>query len=271
MNHRTSRSIFLREALRCYEEADSGALMGLCSDVQGDFVEELSASDNDCLNEMAARIRKAHGEKLQNQRLSLSKSPLPDISQIVADYLQRLSAQGQRVMVDAVHKVLAQPLPNGPAAREDGELEALDAQYAQELVDLLPGVVAKAASLQELEIDRVPKPSVRRYFHEAHRCYFFGLNRACATLCRAILECAFKEVLGSNNRPTELLDLARERSFLDQERLDAADRIFNAGDSAVHHEHIFERNYSDADVEMILLNTRKILEDLYSRSARAGA
>jgi len=81
------------------------------------------------------------------------------------------------------------------------------------------------------DIQRIPKPSVQRYFDEAHRCYFFGLNRACITLCRAILEAALKELLGPNHRPHELLDLAGEpylngEPLLDEERHQAARRIF---------------------------------------------
>jgi len=166
-------------------------------------------------------------------------------------------------MVEAFRKVQSSPTESRPSDNE--ELDALDARYAQELVDLISRVVAKASSLQELQIGRIPKPSVQRYFDEAHRAYFFGLNKACVTLCRAILEAALKEVLGANNRPYELLNLAEERGTLDDERLNAAQRVFSAGNSAVHHEHIFDRSYSDADVEAMLLDTRKILEDLYSR------
>jgi hypothetical protein len=81
-------------------------------------------------------------------------------------------------------------------------------RYSQELIELLPNIVAKASALQELALGEIPNKSVQRYYREAHSCYFYGLNRACAVLCRAILEAALKEILGPSHRTHELIELA---------------------------------------------------------------
>jgi hypothetical protein len=152
----------------------------------------------------------------------------------------------------------------------------LDMRYSQELIELLPNIVAKASALQELALGEIPNKSVQRYYREAHSCYFYGLNRACAVLCRAILEAALKEILGPSHRTHELIELAgmprpNGKPLLDEERLEATERICNAGDSAVHHEHIFDKNYPDSAVEQLLLDMRKILEDVYAGSDGANA
>ena len=192
---------------------------------------------------------------------------------ILDEQLDKLSQEGLKVTLKAFSAVLSHRRERTAADVDNAEFEALDATYAQMLLDLLPGIVNKAPSLQELAISRIPNPTVRRYFDEAHRCYLFRLNRACVALCRAILEAALKEIFGPNHRTNELLDLAGEprqdgRPLLDAERLIAMEAIFSAGDSAVHHEHIFDKRYSDSHIEQFLLDMRKILEDLYSLSPR---
>ena len=88
-------------------------------------------------------------------------------------------------------------------------------------------------------------------------------------LCRAILEAALKEKLGTNNLWQELIDKAGQprddgTPLLDGERIEAAKKVYRAGNLAVHDEARFEIRYQDAAVEALLLDMRKILEDLYS-------
>ncbi len=262
----TQRFRFLSGCLRCFESGDSLELLNLANDFSMDTwdnkVAQLTEEDNQVWNDMVAELRDARGQELHDQRVSLGQRPSPDRVEIILKHRSRLSSEGRKVMDDALREVAASRESAPPPA--DDELAALDARYARELVNLIPEVVLKASTLQDLEIQRVPRPTVLRYFDEAHKCYFFGLNRACVTLCRAMLEAALKELLGSNNLPNELLDLARERAILDGERVNAAQRVFSAGNSAVHREDFFNQRYSDSDVEDILLHTRKILEDLYS-------
>ncbi len=37
------------------------------------------------------------------------------------------------------------------------------------------------------------RAEIKQYFEEAHQCYLYGFNIACAVLCRSILESAFIE------------------------------------------------------------------------------
>jgi len=106
-------------------------------------------------------------------------------------------------------------------------------------------------------------------FEKAHSCYFYGLNRAVAVLCRAILETALKEKLGADNLWNELIEIAGQAAeggtpLLDHERIEAAKKVYRAGNLAVHDEEQFDVRYRDVAVEALLLDMRKILEDLYS-------
>jgi hypothetical protein len=95
------------------------------------------------------------------------------MAKIMVEHLERLSPEGREIMLKALREALLHSKEHDRTVSENAELEALEARYARELVELIPRVVAKASSLQGLEIQRIPKPSVQRYFDEA-RCYFFG-------------------------------------------------------------------------------------------------
>ncbi len=113
MAPRTPRSKFLSEALRSYETSDSQALLDLANDFLSDTaaeeVESLSAKDNEILNNMAAKLREAHGEKLNSRRLLLSSRRLPDMPKIMMDHLGHLSPEGRQKMVQAYIEVLSRP------------------------------------------------------------------------------------------------------------------------------------------------------------------
>jgi hypothetical protein len=262
----TSRSSFLSQALRCYETRDWLSLSNLANDTEiemwSEEDESLSREDNQILNEMAARLREAHGKLLNNQRLSLSPQPATDLVRIVRDHFGRLSPRGQNAMRQRHRETRTSPRTTDQAASEHDELEALDARYARELVHMIPRAVAKASLLQRLEIEQIPYAAVQRYFTEAHRCYLLGLNTACVAVCRAILEAALKDKLGPQNSFDDLLD--ESEGILDAERLLWANRVRSAGNLALHNQDKFQGKYSDTGVEEILLNTRKIIEDLYS-------
>ncbi len=134
-------------------------------------------------------------------------------------------------------------------------------------------MVSSASRLQKLELQRIPKPNVQRYFEEAHRCYLYGFKVACAVLCRAILESALKETVDPNGElgPTErgeshILKMIRKASFY--ERLpdplpEWAEVVKKAGDRAVHDVEAFKREYPATTLEDILFKARKVVESLY--------
>jgi hypothetical protein len=277
MSTETPRSRFLREMLRHYETGNALAMMDLANEFSiestTDETEGLSDNDNRILGEMNAKVVEIQGDALIASRVNVGKPPRThesDLAYIVVDHVKRLSVEAQKAIIRKMLDGLKSS-PECPASGADTGLNALESRYARELIDLLPNIVAKASSLKEMTITRIPKQSVQRYFREAHYCYFYGLNRACAVLCRAILETSLKEILGPRNTWSELIELAATQQsdgapLLDRERIEAAERIYRAGNSAVHQEHIFDQSYRDDAVEELLLDMRKVLEDLYTGS-----
>src|SRR5208283_5379472 len=79
--------------------------------------------------------------------------------------------------------------------------DSIDSFFTQELLEKVPQAVSRAASLGQMSLERVPDKELRHYFGEAHSCFLYGLNVACAVLCRAILESA----LESTCDPTQIL------------------------------------------------------------------
>jgi hypothetical protein len=94
-------------------------------------------------------------------------------------------------------------------------------------------------------------------------------------MCRAILEDALREIVdphgvieqqvkGSDSYIMELVREAERRDILSDDRPDWAHRIRRAGNLAVHDLKRFKLEFPDNKFEELLLNTRKILEDLYA-------
>ncbi|MGH9432354.1 MAG: hypothetical protein ACRD3T_12515 [Terriglobia bacterium] len=156
----------------------------------------------------------------------------------------------------------------------------LEQHFANELVRKLPKIVERVASLDEIgdeEIDKELVPDhVKTYWEEAHRCYLYGFNVACAVLCRAILESSLK----ANADPEGAIErsLPKGRSYF-KELVESAkplrdgvqgkdDRpcaldIKDAGDWAIHDIQRFNQTYGGQRLHEVLANTRKVLLDLY--------
>jgi hypothetical protein len=183
----------------------------------------------------------------------------------------------------------------GPDWRAMGEpsptqgAEDLDALYSSELVGKLDRIVERATSLHPHKADasQIRDPGTRAYFQEAHRCYLYGFNAACAVMCRAILESALKAKVDPNGsiewelRKTKLeakgkmetrspgkeesLFLALiEKSGLEPSLKDGAKQVKRCGDFAIHNYERFQREYqSQGLVEEYLAVTRDVLANLY--------
>jgi hypothetical protein len=275
MSDHTSRSRFLSRALEYFETGDALALFDLANDFWIETsmadIEELSDEDNAVLNRMLAELRESQAQVLVTSRITLDKRVQADPKGIVLRYLDQMSVPGRQVVQGVLLSALQRLQNDGTSSTSDNGFDVLDMRYSQELVRMLPNVVAKAAALQDIEVGSIPHQSVKRYFREAHSCYFFGLNRACAVMCRAILESSLKGVLGAQNSWHDLIELTERprqngRPLLDAERIEAAEKVYRAGNLAVHDEERFEARYPDVAVEALLIDMRKILEDIYSAS-----
>lgn len=108
-------------------------------------------------------------------------------------------------------------------------------------------------------------------FSEAHFNYLLGNRTAVSIMCRALLEEALKDKVpgnvtidGDKKTLDDRLEEAKAKGWLDDERIACAREVVRAGNLAVHDSSKLSR-YSDLKIEEILINTRKILTDLYSR------
>jgi hypothetical protein len=153
-----------------------------------------------------------------------------------------------------------------PASRDGSQLDSLDRYYSEEILKKLDSVVARAASLERVGLKVVPNRKVQLSFEEAHRCYLYGFHLACAVFCRAIIEGALREAVKADKELRtiySLVEVARKKGALTGDRPQCAREVDKAGNLAVHEPDRFDRDYSAERVEEILINTRKVLEELY--------
>ena len=201
------------------------------------------------------------GKREMTMRLSLDQTP--SLKSTARDALSRENPP--------LLRALEEGLPGAKAANED----AIDAAFAEELLQKLPEVVSRASSLDSMDIQRVPKPNLRRYFFEAHRCYLYGFTVASAVLCRAILETALEDACDPreivkrsvpNNEYYETLVREAGRGGLGDDRPECAIKVRHAGNDAIHNFSRFEKLW-EGKLGEIVDDTRKVLIDLYGSSA----
>jgi len=119
---------------------------------------------------------------------------------------------------------------------------ALDAKYADEVLTKLDKIVERASSLEPHQVnpESIAKRNLKAYFEEAHRCYLYGFHRACAVLCRAMLESGLRgKDPDHEGKPLE--DLI-QRSELKHALRYGADEVRKAGNLAAHDAAKFEEN-----------------------------
>jgi hypothetical protein len=148
-----------------------------------------------------------------------------------------------------------------------------------DLIDI--GVIHLVLERLESGIDRVSRldllsivlperiQHLQTMFSEAHFNYVLGNRTAVTIMCRALLEAALKDkapgnitVDGERKTLDDRLEEAKENGWLDPERTACAREVVKVGNLAAHDSSKFAK-YSDAKIEEILINTRKILTDLY--------
>lgn len=166
--------------------------------------------------------------------------------------------------------------------------ELLDARYSAEIVGKLEEIVDRAASLtpHEVSTGKIQEAGVRAYFEEAHCCYLYGFDAACAVMCRAILESALKAKVDPDGKIEWDLRKAKsdpsgriethppkerslfwaliEKSGLDEALKVGAEQVKKCGDAAIHNYARFQKEYQrKRKVEEGLAVTRDVLAKLY--------
>lgn len=200
------------------------------------------------------------------QRTSLSSPPTVDT---LADEFKKLMDDLTPETREALGAALG-PIAAGEGSavpEATGQLDALDRYYAEEILEKLDGIVLRASALDRVGLEIVPNKRVQLLFEEAHRCYLYGFHLACAVFCRAIVEGALKEVVDPTNETNrsihDMVAVAAEKLVLTDVRPRCAREVAKAGNKAIHDPEMFNRDYSAEKVAEILVNTRKVLEELY--------
>jgi len=204
------------------------------------------------------------------QRTSLS-SP-PSVDSLAGEFkklMDELTPETREALGQALAPIAAgENLAASEAVPEaNSQLDALDRYYADEILAKLDGIISRASALDRMGLGIVPNRRVQFLFEEAHRCYLYGFHLACAVFCRAILEGALKEVADpqseTNQSIHDMIAVAVEKRLLLDDRPRCAREVAKAGNRAIHDPEMFDRDYSPEEVEEILINTRKVLEELY--------
>jgi hypothetical protein len=217
------------------------------------------------------------GREQISRRLSIGDLPkrrMESLKGLSPEELLRLQAmiEGYRPEYEAF--VEQSGGSSGPASYED----SIDASLTTEILGQLPKAVDRVLALGEMELGKVSREEVRGYFEEAHHCYLYGFNVACAVLCRALLESALEDVCDPMHQIEEqvnrrgirgesyfqtLVSKANSDGLLTDDRPRCAKDVRNAGNDAIHNLTKFNHKWL-ARMGEILDNTRKILIDLYA-------
>ena len=217
------------------------------------------------MRESHADLMTEIGRRLAVDRTGLNETP----SRTQLRGLRHLSR-----FEEFVEPIRSQALPK-TALTDANHIDLVDAHCTNELLRKLPRVVRRACLLEKLEVREIPNPEVQRYFAEAHRCYLYGFQIACAVLCRAIVEAALKEKLDPNAvierdcaRTKDsyfgtLIQEAAKQKLLKDDRPEGARSVKRAGDLAVHDLSKFNERYGSDNLSDIVLHTRRVLLDLY--------
>jgi hypothetical protein len=142
--------------------------------------------------------------------------------------------------------------------------EFLDERFTRDVINAVPGYVRRTLELSRLEGSRLPSTRTNGYLREASRTYIFGLPQASIALCRAALEQALKENLGSQGTGTfvnfnALLDEAEGAQIIDNTIRKMARRIATEADKVLH-----ERLADLPKAYEVLMILRGVLQHIYS-------
>lgn len=215
-----------------------------------------------------SKSKVSRGKRALAMRINLGTLPGDET---ISETLKMLKRIAPRIDMEGLRRTLrftGHEVHSTPAV----QIDEIDAALAAEFIDLLDGSLVKIRGYDDMPV-RPLDPKVQRYFDQAHRCHLYGLDVACAVLCRAILESALVDKVDpqgrfqSGNASTEsyisrLIDRAKG-TFLDNEKAACAEEVKDAGNKAIHNLPMFRRKYEKRMGE-IVDNTRKIVVDLYS-------
>jgi hypothetical protein len=163
-----------------------------------------------------------------------------------------------------------------PEPAPDAVTDFLEAKYANEVVQKLDKIVQRASLLDPHEVNaqQIHDQGFHASFEEAHRCYLYGFNRACAVMCRALVESALKDKCDPSHRIESSLRVGQSlfkellsRAGLEDPLPERAEMIKKYGDFAAHNDPKFVKEYESQDgVRQAVDWTRSILAALYPKA-----
>jgi hypothetical protein len=275
-DHLSKRSQLLTEILQYindgnYEKAGDAWSFGIGRGASREQANHGPANQDEAVFQKMRRLVYDHvARTIAIQRTSLSSPPAVDV--LACEFkklMDELTPETREALGQAFGPIAAgqnSPAPEAaPGAKN--QLDALDRYYSEEILEKLDGIVSRASALDRMGLEIVPNRRVQFLFEEAHRCYLYGFHLACAVFCRAILEGALKEVADpqteTNQSIHDMIAAAVEKRLLTDVRPRCAREVAKAGNRAIHDPEMFDRDYSADKIEEILINTRKVLEELY--------
>jgi hypothetical protein len=235
------------------------------------------------IDRIVAEVARQQGSSLAAERTSMDGPRPLDLSILLKgcspETLTAFQNARERMLRDQ-KAVSTRTVERDPNA---GPLDELDGYYAAEVISKLERIVRLASALDAVEAERPPAPAVGEYFKEVHNCLLYDFPIACAVLCRALLEAGLKERLEPekkrrHRKPSNQLDAwsraksdilrrldqAEAKGVLDGSRVEAGEKVKDAGDAAIHRPEEFRKRWNrDDDLSLLVDETRKVLEDLH--------
>jgi hypothetical protein len=184
--YRSKRAKILRAILDYinhddWEEFDGFMIFGKeAFDIWTGVLEASADYDNTPFRDAASKSKVSRGKRAIAKRVKLGTLPDDDT---IPETLQMLKRIAPRIDIKGLRKKLGHTIGSTPAE----QIEEIDAALANDFIDLLDGSMNKVSTYDDMPV-RFPNSRVQKYFDQAHRCHLFGLDVACAVLCRAILE-----------------------------------------------------------------------------------
>jgi hypothetical protein len=157
------------------------------------------------------------------------------------------------------------------AGTKNQRAEAFDQYYANLLLEKLDDIVKQVSMFEPIEV-QVQNPEVREYFKEAHDLYLFGFRIGAAVLCRALIDSALEDKFEVPERKTGdkyrlgetalLREAAAEGGPLDEDDVNHAAWVREAGNRAIHSLDEFKRDYGDEKLEELVTVARTIFSKI---------
>jgi uncharacterized protein DUF4145 len=226
------------------------------------------------LRKLVNKVKVNRGARDVARKVSIENLPPDSTSTDVLEFLKTLPREDLRRLNEELGRTAKSTMPPKTETQLTFDPDAVEAALAAEFVQLLDKTVYRIGNYGDLKL-RQTHPGVARYFDEAHRCFLFGMDIACAVLCRALLEAALivridpqhklKPTIGQQGGHISRMIAAANGRLLKGNRAAAAERIKEAGNWAIHEYERFQKKYSHRMGE-IVEDMRKILLDLYGCS-----